>query len=33
MCDSHVQTRSSRDREQEIVIQEKETCVQETDIE
>ena len=33
MCDGHVRTRSSRDREREMVIQEKETCVQEIDIE
>ena len=33
MSDGHVRTRSSRDREWEMVIQEKETCVQETDIE
>ena len=31
-CDGHMRTRSSRDREQEMVIQKKETCMQETDI-
>ena len=33
MFDGHVQTRSSRDREREMVIQKKVTDMQETDIE